>query len=173
MADSVRTMSTSTKKRRARTRRTSIFLGDRHAPLPSRFIAKAIDTLIVTAMFLLGAAVWTPFGLLVAVLFAGVQDGMWVGQSIGKRIIGLRVIEDHRGLPCGFKNSLLRNIPFMIAIPFAGIPLLWAVFLIVILPLLALEAYLVTALESGTRLGDILGNTLVVEYLDDGMHQFS
>ncbi|MCB0406349.1 MAG: RDD family protein [Bdellovibrionales bacterium] len=169
----MRTMSTAPKKRRSRTRRTSIFLGERHAPLISRVMAKAIDTVIVTAMFFLGAAVWTPFGLVVAVLFAGVQDGMWVGQSIGKRIIGLRVIEDHRGLPCGFRNSLLRNIPFMLAIPFAGIPILWAVFLIAIVPILVLESYLVASLESGTRLGDILGNTLVVEYLDDGMHQFN
>ena len=154
------------------TRRTSIFLGERNAPLFNRLMAKALDSLIIVAMYFLGQAVWLPLGLLCAMVFCALQDGMWVGQSIGKRIVGLRVIEDNRGLPCNFKNSVLRNLPFILAIPLAAMPLLWVVLVLMALPILIVETYLVVALESGTRLGDILGNTLVVEYLDSGMQEF-
>ncbi len=153
-------------------RRTNIFLAERSAPLFNRLMAKAIDILLVVAIYFVGAAMWKPFGLFCALLFCATQDAMWVGQSVGKRIIGLRVIDDHRGLPCGLRHSFLRNLPFLIAIPLAAISWGWVFFLIVAVPLLALEAYLVIALESGTRLGDILGNTIVVEYLQEGLQEF-
>lgn len=157
---------------RPEVRRTSIFLGERTVPLMSRLLARAIDVLILAAMHFLGGALWGPLGIILPLAFCAVQDALWVGQSIGKRIIGLRVIDDSRGLPCSFVRSFHRNVPFLFAVVLASIPWLWAFFFLLAVPCLVLETYLIVALDPGTRLGDVLANTVVVEYLDGGLQEF-
>lgn len=153
-------------------RRNPIFLGSRHAPLFNRLFAKAIDLLLLAVIYFLGKEVWVPLGVLAAVVIAGIGDGLGTGQSIGKRITGLRVVEDQRGLPCSLWHSVLRNIPFMVAIPMVAFPLFWVFFLLLAIPLLVLELYLVAVLDSGIRLGDVLANTLVIEHLEDSLVAF-
>lgn len=148
-------------------RRSSILLGERHTSVFSRLTAKVIDSLVVVAIFFLGVRLFPPLGLVCAVIFCAMQDGLGSGQSIGKRIMGLRVIEDINGTPCNFWNSFLRNVPFTVAVAFVAVPALWVFFILLTLPVIALELYLLVMVESGVRLGDVLGNTLVVEYLDD------
>ena len=147
-------------------RRSNILLGDRHTHLFQRLVAKGIDLLIAVAIYYLGCAIWGPLGVFGAVACCALQDGWGVGQSVGKRIIGLRVIEDQTGLPCSFKSSAVRNLPFMAALLFASTPVLWVFFLLIAAPLILVEIYLLISVESGIRLGDVLGNTLVVEYLE-------
>ena len=150
-------------------RRTSILMGEPHASALNRFLAKTIDVLIVLAIYFLAGAVWRPFGVLGAVLFCSLQDGMGVGQSVGKRIIGLRVIEDNTGISCSVRDSFLRNFPFALGVVFLAIPFLWVFFLLLCVPFVLFEAYLLLTLESGVRLGDVLGNTLVVELVESAM----
>lgn len=158
---------------KAEVRRTSIFLGERTVPLMSRLLARGIDSVILVAMHFLGGAVWGPLGVILPLAFCAIQDALWVGQSIGKRIIGLRVIDDSRGLPCSVARSFHRNVPFLVAVMMATIPWLWVFFFLLALPWLALETYLVVALDPGTRMGDVLANTVVVEYLDEGIQGFA
>lgn len=148
-------------------RRSSILLGERHTSVFNRFIARAIDLLIAVAIYFLGAALWQPLGIGAAALFSCFQDGWGVGQSVGKRIVGLRIIDDATGMSGTFRNSLLRNVPFWTAVVFAAVPALWVFFIFVSVPLLSLEIYLLLTLESGVRLGDVLGGTLVTEYVID------
>lgn len=145
-------------------RRSPIFLGERKASLFNRLAAKSIDLLLVVAFYFIGTEIWGPVGVLGATFLCAIQDGLWAGQSVGKRIMGLQVIEDQLGLPCSISNSALRNAPFAVALPFFAISWFWLLFLIVGVPFIVLEIYLLVSLESGVRLGDILGNTLVVEY---------
>jgi len=154
------------------TRRSSIFVGEQHTSIFNRIMAKLIDCLIVVAIYFLGSAIWFPMGVLAAMSYAAMQDGLGVGQSIGKRIFGLRVIEDQMGLPCSFRVSFIRNIMFTMAVPLAVMPILWILFFAVAVPLIVLELYLIVSLDSGVRLGDVLGNTLVVEHLDDSLVAF-
>ena len=44
------------------------------------------------------------------------RDGLFTGQSIGKRVLGLRVILAATGQPCTFKESISRNILWVIPI---------------------------------------------------------
>lgn len=81
--------------------------------------------------------------------------------------MGLRVIDDASGVSCSFRNSFLRNFPITLAILFISLPVLWGLLILLVIPVFALEVYLLMTLDSGVRLGDVLGNTLVVEYLDD------
>jgi uncharacterized RDD family membrane protein YckC len=157
------------KSKRASRRRSAIFLGERHASIVQRLSAKVIDLIIVVAIFLLGKSLWLPLGVGAAMLFCAFQDAMGVGQSIGKRIIGLRVLDEQTGFGCSMQDSLLRNVPFVSGVLFSATPVLWILLFFISFPLLALETYLILSIESGVRVGDVLGNTLVTEYLDDNL----
>ena len=151
-------------------RRSSILLGVGQTSVFNRFVAKGIDVLLIVAVYFLGEALWRPLGVVAASLFCAWQDGWGEGQSVGKKIIGLRVIEEPEGISCSFRNSLLRNFPFVLGVIFSTVPFLWVFFILLSLPVILLESYLILTLESGVRLGDVLGNTLVVEATDDAPH---
>ena len=53
------------------------------------------------------------FGLLYTLL----ADGLEGGQSIGKRLIGIRVVSMKTGAPCTFGQSFVRNLLLMILGP--------------------------------------------------------
>ena len=59
--------------------------------------------------------------LLVAGLFGALYtlfaDGLEGGQSIGKRVLGLRVVSMETGAPCTFGQSFVRNLLLMILGP--------------------------------------------------------
>ena len=148
-------------------RRSAIFLGERHTSVFNRLIAKAIDLLVVVAILFLGKALWQPAGILAAALLCAFQDAMGDGQSVGKRIMGLRVVDDRTGQACSYRLSAIRNVPFVLAVVFGAIPWLWLFLLLIAAPLMALEFFALLSIESGIRLGDVLGNTLVVEYEDN------
>jgi uncharacterized RDD family membrane protein YckC len=95
------------------------------AGLGSRFMAQAIDVLILVAVFLvltIGVAVLGAFGggnffLLVYVilsfalflLYFPVLEGVWGGQTVGKRALRLRVLGD-RGEPVTVTQVAIRNL---------------------------------------------------------------
>lgn len=153
-------------------RRTNIFLGDRQTTLFNRLVAKFIDALIVGALYFIGRAIWPPLGVFGAFFFAAFQDSFGVGQSIGKRIIGLKVIDDRTGASCNFAASFLRNMPFSAIVLFVPFTVLWIPLLCVALPIIGFEIYLLITLETGIRLGDVLTDSLVVEYLSDDQISF-
>lgn len=144
-------------------RRSSILLADSQTSAFNRVVAKAIDGLVILTVFFLGKAIWFPIGLLGAFFVCAFGDGMGIGQSVGKKILGLRVVDDQTGLGCSLFQSLQRNFPFAAGVVFAAVPLFWMFFILAFIPVATLEVYLLLQLPSGVRLGDVLGNTLVVE----------
>lgn len=154
---------------RSLSRRSSILLGERHTTVFQRFSAKGIDIVVVVAIYFLGKALWLPFGSIAAAIFAAFQDSMGNGQSIGKKIIGLQVIDDATGMSCSASSSFLRNVPLVVSVLFAGVPVFWAFALFLSVPVLVLEAGLILTINCGVRLGDVMGNTLVIEYFEEAM----
>ncbi|MFM8312707.1 MAG: RDD family protein [Deltaproteobacteria bacterium] len=155
-------------------RRSQILLGPAECSVVQRVVAKTIDFIIVAIIFLLGKALWLPLGWLGALVYAAIQDSLGQGQSVGKKIIGLQVLEDYSGLPCSPSHSILRNIPWVISLFCLPIPVVGVLMQLVLVPLICLELYLLVTLDSGVRLGDVMGNTVVVEYFeepDDMLHQ--
>lgn len=148
-------------------RRSGILLGQRRTTVFQRFSAKGIDVLIVLAVYLIGKAFYPPLGAIAATFFAAFQDSFGNGQSYGKRIIGLRVIDDETGISCTTGSALLRNVPFALAFVFAFIPVFWALALFIAVPIGILECYLIICVDSGVRLGDVMANTLVVEHQEE------
>ena len=125
----------------------------------TRIIAKGIDLFIVVILSML----FYPFGLLLAMFYIGISDSLHTGQSVGKRLMGFSVISLEDGKPCSIKQSIIRNLPLLIPMGFAIIPLWgWIFCSILAVPLMILEIYLMFKLESNHRLGDVMADTTVI-----------
>ncbi len=134
------------------------------ASVGSRVAAKGIDLFLVVV---LGALLPRLLGPLLGFAYSLISDGMFKGaqrgQSVGKWLVGLQVRSVVRGAPCDMRESIIRNAPVGLAVFFAMVPL-WGWFLLVIvgIPLLILEGYLMSKVDSRERLGDAMANTQVV-----------
>lgn len=131
------------------------------ANLLNRFLAKFIDFLIIGV---LATIVKAPIGSLAALTYSMISDGFFDGRSLGKKLIGLRVVNLKTGLPCSFKDSMLRNIPIGLTVLFAVIPILgWILLFTVGLVMILFESYLIYSDDGGIRIGDIFADTQVVD----------
>lgn len=97
------------------------------APIGKRFSAQFIDeglALLVSYLVMLGLTDVLDKGsaipflvfcliLLVYTLFA---DGMFVGQSIGKKLMHLYVVRSDTEEPCTYGRSVLRNMTYLLGI---------------------------------------------------------
>jgi uncharacterized RDD family membrane protein YckC len=100
------------------------------------------------------------FGFLSAVAYILIRDGLLNHQSIGKKLIGLRVVSaEDPDYSVSYRESIIRNVPFVVAfflflIPYVG----W------IFGLLVLSVEGLTALGDSAkmRIGDMLARTYVV-----------
>jgi len=147
-------------------RRSPIFLGPVCSTSFHRCIAKAIDLIVVMAVFFIARSVWSPLGPLLGGIYAAIQDSMAGGQSIGKKIIGLKTLDDNTGIGCSALSSTMRNLPLVISVLSVNIPVVWVFILFLCIPIFILEIYLVREVQTGVRLGDIMANTLVVEHFE-------
>jgi len=95
--------------------------------------------------FLFVMAVW--LGIFTYILF---KDAFFNGQSIMKKILGLRVVSVKTQIKCRWYQSLIRNIILFIS------------------PISLIELLMVIFNPSGRRLGDLLAGTIVI----DSRHPF-
>ncbi len=126
------------------------------AQVLNRFIAKLIDLFLAAA----AAEIIAPVGFLAGLAYLLVADGFAGGRSVGKRLIGLQTILPGIRESAGFRESIIRNIPFALAqvafaVPYIG----WLVSAVI----LAFEAILIIGNEQGRRLGDELAGTQVLD----------
>ncbi len=133
-----------------------------------RFIAKFLDFLIVAAF----AKLIPPIGFFTGVAYLLIADGLWEGQSVGKRIIGLQTIKVSAsgggGGAGSFQESIIRNVPLAMGwiagvIPYVGWLLVGGV--------LVLEALLIIGHDRGLRIGDEIAQTQVVDRVADTINQ--
>jgi uncharacterized RDD family membrane protein YckC len=126
------------------------------AKVLNRGIAKLIDLFIVAA----ASQMIVPVGFLGGLAYILIADGFADGRSIGKRLIGLQTVLPDRREAAGFRESIIRNLPFAVAqvafaVPYVG----W----IVSAAIIALEAILILGNEQGRRLGDEVAGTQVLD----------
>jgi RDD family len=126
------------------------------AQVLNRFIAKLVDLLIVAA----ADKLVPPVGFLAGLAYILVADGFAGGRSVGKRLIGLQTILPRAREAAGFKESIVRNLPFglaylMFEIPYVG----W----LVAGAMLSLEGLLIIGNDHGRRLGDEIARTQVLD----------
>ena len=127
------------------------------AELTTRAVAGFIDLLLVIGMSRLPDVM----GFLAVTGYILVRDGLFHAQSVGKKVVGLRVaFADDPGKAGSFRESIIRNVPLAVAyllflVPYAG----W------LLGPLALGVEALTAMgdERGMRIGDLLARTYTVQ----------
>ena len=123
-----------------------------YAPRRNRLLGQIMDGFVAPAPLVVGLVintaseiVATPFVLIGAAFLLGyyfLADGLEGGQSIGKRWLGMRVVDEKTGEPCTYMQSFGRNL--MIAL--LG-PIDW-IFIVG---------------EKHQRLGDMIAGTIVIE----------
>ncbi len=134
----------------------------------SRLIAKAIDLFLA----LLLSFFFYPIGILLACTYLILSDSLQDGQSVGKKLIGFKVISLIDGTACTVRQSMVRNLPFLIPLVLAIVPLWgWVIAILLGLPLMSFELYLLLKLDSGHRMGDVMADTTVMA--NDGTAQMS
>ena len=144
------------------------------AGLLNRIVAKAIDFIIVGALF----EIIPRLGGIAGIIYLSIADGLFDGSSLGKKLMGLRVIlqaEDDRAIACTYKESILRNSPFVLGLVlywFLGvIPLIgWLISMTLIIAVIIFELLVIVGSEKGMRLGDEIAKTVVIEDKRGGMN---
>jgi uncharacterized RDD family membrane protein YckC len=126
------------------------------AQILNRGIARLIDLFIVAA----AGQMLVPVGFLGGLAYILIADGFSGGRSIGKRLIGLQTVLPGQREAAGFRESIIRNLPFAVAqvvfaVPYVG----WLISVAII----AFEARLILGNEQGRRFGDEVAGTQVLD----------
>lgn len=139
-----------------------------------RVVARMIDFIIVVALL----EIIPKVGYFAGLAYLLIADGLFQGRSVGKRLIGIRVVfynSAETAAACGFKESIFRNLPFAAGyILFGilkGIPLIgWVLSLAFITVIPVFEFLVMTGSEMGMRFGDEIARTQVVEDKHGGIN---
>jgi uncharacterized RDD family membrane protein YckC len=128
------------------------------ADLTLRALARLTDFTIAFAL----AQIYQ-LGPILAAMYLLVADGLFQGQSVGKKVFGVRAVVVPRRAPAGYYESMLRNASFALVAVFWSVPLLWPVLFVAGVPIVAFEAYMIFTDRLGIRIGDIFADTQVVD----------
>jgi uncharacterized RDD family membrane protein YckC len=128
-------------------------------PLP-RLLARVTD-FILAALLVVTAGL--PGGIL-AVLYLLFADGLFRGQSPGKRLLGIKVMHLPSRREADFRESALRNFPFALAMLLRLVPG-WGDLLFAVAGAATVlsEGVRVLADKLGLRLGDLFASSQVVD----------
>lgn len=126
------------------------------ANLLNRVIAKGIDFIIVGAL----AEIIPKIGYFAGMVYLLISDGLFEGRSVGKRIIGLKVILQETMQACTFRESVIRNFLFAVGYILIAVPLIGFIFPVIIL---IFEGLLMIGNEKGMRFGDEIAKTQVID----------
>jgi len=77
-----------------------------------RVIAWLIDLLMLIGLSVL----FRTLGYVVSAAYILCRDGLFDGQSVGKRIMGLKVVAHQQQLRCTFLDSFIRNMLWLLPI---------------------------------------------------------
>ena len=92
------------------------------ATLGERFAAHFIDSAVSCGGMILGTHIGTSLGVGAApavLMFVGYMlfsDALGEGQSFGKKLVKIAVVDQSTGAPCTYGGSLLRNLVRMLGV---------------------------------------------------------
>jgi len=132
----------------------------KRAGLLLRAIAKTLDFIIIAAV----GEVIPKAGFFVGLAYLLIGDGLFDGRSLGKKLIGLRVVSADTNEPCSFRGSILRNSIFGIGYLLYKIPWLGWIFIVIVI---VFEFIILLGSKDGMRLGDEIAKTRVVTVITD------
>ncbi|MDI6601494.1 MAG: hypothetical protein QME46_06910 [Thermoanaerobacteraceae bacterium] len=130
------------------------------ADIFQRFIAYAIDAVISNLCGMIPIV-----GGLIGFLYMLLRDGLMDGQSIGKKLLGLKTMTGFG--PATYSDSARRNIIFAIPNLITVIPIIgWGMGIILEIVIWVVEIYRVVTDLYGRRYGDEWAGTQVVSEKD-------
>ena len=128
----------------------------KRAGLLVRTVAKILDFIIIAA----AVEIVPRAGFFAGLTYLLIGDGLFEGRSLGKKLVGLRVISAESALPCTFRDSILRNGIFAIGYLISGI--FWFGWIVVLIAA-GLEFIILLGSKDGMRIGDELARTVVID----------
>ncbi len=131
------------------------------ASLLLRTGARMVDVAVAWGLFV----VFGPGGGILSLVFLLLADGMFGGQSVGKRICGIKVVFLPSRAPARYRDSLVRNAPLalIVLLSMMPVPLGLGAFLGGVFVIGGIEARRVFKDPLGLRLGDVWAQTQVVD----------
>ncbi|MDQ7787314.1 MAG: RDD family protein [Thermodesulfovibrionales bacterium] len=128
----------------------------KRAGLFVRTVAKILDfILIAAAVELIPKA-----GFFAGLAYLLIGDGFFDGRSIGKKLIGLRVVSADTYRTCTFRDSVLRNST--LALGYFLFHILWFGWVFMLL-VIVLEFIVLLGSRNRMRIGDEIAKTLVID----------
>ncbi len=128
----------------------------KRAGLLVRTVAKILDfILIAAAMEIVPKA-----GFFAGLAYLLIGDGLFDGRSLGKKLIGLRVISAEIHKPCTFRDSILRNSTF--GIGFIFYKMLWFGWIFIVIVSI-FEFVIMLGSADRMRIGDEIAKTIVID----------
>lgn len=123
--------------------------------------ARLVDVALAYGVFLLAGA---RFGPVLAILYILLADGIMEGQSIGKRIFGIKVVHLPTRSPGRKRDSTLRNAPLALPILLGMMPEVgFVAFVAGAVVIGGVETWRVIRDPLGMRFGDLWADTQVVD----------
>jgi len=126
------------------------------ASLLLRVFAKALDFILIAAV----TEMVPKAGFYAGLSYLLISDGLFDGRSLGKRLMGLRVVSGGSGGPCSMRQSIVRNLPLGAGLLLYRVPLIGWIFILIIS---AVEFLILLGSKEGMRIGDELAKTMVIE----------
>jgi uncharacterized RDD family membrane protein YckC len=126
------------------------------AGLLLRTVAKILDFILIYAVL----EILPRAGFFAGLAYLLLGDGLFEGRSLGKKLIGLRVVSADTQTPCTFRSSILRNSTLCIG--FLFIKISWVGWIAVAIVSI-FEFIMLLGNTRGMRIGDELAKTVVVE----------
>ena len=126
------------------------------AGLLVRTVAKILDFILIAA----AVEIVPKAGFFAGLTYLLIGDGLFDGQSLGKKIVGLRVVSARTYQPCTFKGSILRNGIF--AVGYLVSRILWIGWILIII-IAAFEFIILLGSKDKMRIGDEIAKTIVID----------
>lgn len=111
------------------------------------------------------------FWIIVSLIYLLLCDGFFKGQSLGKRIVGLRTVyfdeKTKKYQYATYAHSAIRNCAFAAVLFLSIIPFIGIVFFILGCVLVLVEVYFMYSDSENLRIGDIYAKTKVIQIFCD------
>lgn len=132
----------------------------KRAGLLLRAVAKILDFILIAAV----TEIVPRAGFFAGLTYLLICDGLFDGRSLGKRLIGLRVVSTLTQGPCSIRESILRNSTFSLGLLLYKIPWIGWIFIVLVS---MLEFIILLGSKESMRLGDEIAKTKVVTVNSD------
>lgn len=128
----------------------------KRAGLLVRTVAKILDFIIIAAV----VEIVPKAGFFAGLAYLLIGDGLFDGRSLGKKLIGLKVVSADTHKPCTFRDSILRNSIFGVGFLFYNI--LWFGWILLVI-VAVFEFIILLGSKNDMRLGDEIAKTIVID----------